>query len=230
MKLNVVVLGLGTFGSQAAVSLSEGDANVLAVDIDERAVERISSQVTRAMCADATNEEAMEAAGALEVDTAVVALRRHFATAVLAVYMLRKHGVERIFAHVGTEQEGEAIRAVGATDIVFPEHDMADRVAQKLLTPDLADLIPLDRNVVIVEMPCPQSFVGKSPADLDIRRKYGVTIIAVRSAPPEPGASGEINVAPASDVTLEHGDIIYLIGEVEQLDAFKQAVNPAQGE
>ncbi len=226
MKTNVAVLGLGTFGSRAALTLSEGDANVLAVDIDEGAVERISSQVTRAVCADAANEEAMETAGALEVDTAVVALRRHFAMAVLAVYMLLKHGIERIFAHVGTEQEGEAIKVVGATDVVFPEHDMADRVAQKLLTPDLADLIPLDRNVVIVEALCPESFAGQSPADLDIRRKYGVTIIAVRSAPPEPGASGEINVAPPSDVTLHRGDILYLIGEVEQLDAFKQAAYP----
>jgi len=224
MKKAVLVVGLGTFGSQTAKALFEGGATVLAIDRDEKAVEAISGLVTRAICVDVSNEEALRTAGALDVDLAVVALRHHFATSVLAVHMLRKADVKEILVHVETQQEGDAIRTVGATHVIFPERDMAWRIAQRILVPDLTDHIPLGDNISIVEVACPKAFAGKSLQELDIRKRHRITVIAIKSPPEQAGETANVLVAPEPETPLQKGDVLVVIGETNLLGEFKKAV------
>lgn len=224
MLRSVLVVGLGTFGSETAIALYRSGAQVLAVDRDTKPLERVTDFVMRAACLDVSNEEAMLEAGAFEVDAAIIALRQHFAASVLAVHMLKKHGVKDIWVYVKSSLEAEAIIAVGATGIVLPERDTAQRLARKVMTPDLADEIPLSGDVAIIEIECPAAFVGKALNELDVRKKYGVTVVAIRSKTRRKDDSPDIRVAPAPDTQIKLGDVLYVISEEESLEAFRRKV------
>ncbi len=228
MKKTILVIGLGTFGSQAAKALFEGGATVLAVDIDEGAVERVSASASRAVCLDVNDEEALNAIGAFDVDVALIALRHHFATSVLSTHMLHRHGIKDIIVHVESEREGMAVRAVGATAAIFPERDMAERVAQHILLPDLADQIPLGGDAAIIEILCPKSFIGKNLRDLDVRRNHDVNIIAVRSRTRTGGE--RVAVVPSPDAPLKETDVLFALGKISTLEDFVRAVGAAPSE
>lgn len=218
---SVVVMGLGTFGAQTAKAIYEGGVAVLAIDQDQHEIDAIKDHVTQAVCADVLNTEALRAAGAFDVDAAVVALRRHFDTSILVTHTLKKEGIPEIFVRVDTEQEAEAIAVVGATSVIFPERDMAERIAQRILIPGVTENVPLGPDISIVELPIPQSFVGKTLTQLDVRNKHGVTIIAI-------GATfrGEekIEVAPAPNVPLPAGTELFVLGKTEELNKFRKQV------
>ena len=221
MIRNFLVIGLGTFGSETARALYRHGGTVLAIDNDEEMIARISNQVTQAVCADATDETALRAVGAFEVDTAIVALRRHFDSTVLVTHMLKKQGLRQILVQVDTNKEAEAIRAVGASSVIFPEHDMAEQIARKLMVPDLADQIPLGDNVAIIEFPCPSAFVGKTLVELGIRKNYGITVIALKSKP-EPDGRQKVEAAPSPEEPLEAGQALVLLGKSDLLTRFKE--------
>ncbi len=223
-EASFVVFGLGTFGGQTARALYRGGAIVLAIDRDEKLVEQISPHVTVAVSADATDEDALREVGALEMSTAIVAIRRQFDTTVLVTHMLRKNGYHQILVQVDSEKEASAIQAVGATGIIFPERDMADQIARRLLTPGLADQIPLEDNFAIVDVPCPEEFVGKTLQELDLRRKYQVTVVALKG--PAPKAKRPVfQIAPPADLPLEASHHLLLLGDRKALYNFKRAVH-----
>lgn len=217
-----VVFGLGTFGSQTARALYRGGAIVLAIDRDTKIVDQISPFVTVAIAADATDEEVLQEVGAFDMTTAIVALRRYFDTTVLVTHMLRQHGFARIFVQVDSEKEASAILAVGATSVIFPERDMAEEIARKLLTPGLADQVPLGENFAIINVPCPKEFVGQTLQDLDIRRKYRVTIIATKGPATGKGKENVFQMAPPPDVPLDAACHLILLGERKELFNFKE--------
>ncbi|NQU43493.1 TrkA family potassium uptake protein [bacterium] len=223
MANGFLVIGLGTFGFQTASALYRQGAEVLAVDYDQDAIERISERVTRAVCVDALNEEALKEVGAFDLEMAIIALRRHFDTSVLVTHMLRRRDFKQILVQVDSSREGDAIRAVGATGTIFPERDMAERIARKLMVPDLADQIPLGGDVSIIEIACPREFVGKSLLDLGLRKQYGVTVIALKSR--ELGSREEkVQVAPSPEEPLEKNQTLVFLGRSDLLSRFKERV------
>lgn len=224
MKDTFLVVGLSTFGLQTAQALYKGGAMVMAVDGNPDIIDRVQGSISKAVCADVTNEEALLAVGAFDVNVAILGLRRHFDTSVLATYMLKKRNVRTVCVQVDTEQEGQAIRAVGADHVIFPERDMAERLAQRLLRPELADQIPLGENVGLVEVPCPPSFVGKTLLKLNIRKRFGVTVIALKYPPKVPGGREIVEVAPAPDEELKKGCGMVIIGKTEHLSRFRKTV------
>lgn len=229
MAQSFLIVGMGTFGERAATFLYEGGAQVLVVDRDEDNIERVSPAVSRAVCAEGSNEEAMDAVGAFDVNVAIVALRHHFDSAVLITHMLRKREVARIMVQVDSELEAEAIRAIGATDVIFPERDMAERVGQKLLTPDLADQVPLGDGVGIIEAACPPDFADQSLIDLNLRRQFGINVIAIRRSA-EDGREGDVEVAPPPDQPLTEGDTLIVIGKTDALSKFREALGQKANE
>jgi trk system potassium uptake protein TrkA len=220
MRRSYLVLGLGTFGARTARALYEGGGDVLAVDRDERAVDAVRDAVTRAVIADVTDEVALRAVGAFDAAVAIVAIRQ-FDTTVLVTHMLSRAGVPHIMVRVDSDQEGGAIRAVGATAIIFPERDMAERVAAKILMPDMAEQIPLGDNFGIFEIPCPEEFVGRTLAQLDLRRHHGVTVIALK-VQAAGGALERVQVAPPPDQPLAAQDILIVLGETIKVAQFRR--------
>lgn len=218
---SVVVMGLGTFGAQTAKAIYEGGIAVLAFDQDQHEIDAIKDHVTHAVCADVLNVDALRAAGAFDVDMAIVALRRHFDTSILVTHTLKKEGVPEIYVRVDTEQEAEAIAVVGATSVIFPERDMAVRIAQKILIPGVTENVPLGPDISIIEMPIPEAFVGRTLMQLDVRNKHGVTIIAIGAA-----FRGEerIEVAPAPNLPLPAGTSLFVLGKTDELNKFRMHV------
>ncbi len=217
-----VVFGLGTFGSQTARALYRGGAIVLAIDRDTKIVDQISPFVTVANAADATDEEVLQEVGAFDMTTAIVALRRYFDITVLVTHMLRQRGFRRIFVQVDSEKEASAILAVGATSVIFPERDMAEEIARKLLTPGLADQVPLAENFAIIDVPCPKSFVGRTLQELDIRRKYRVMVIATKGPASGKKKENVFQMAPPPDIPLDAASHLILLGERKSLFNFKE--------
>ncbi|MBF0309700.1 MAG: TrkA family potassium uptake protein [Magnetococcales bacterium] len=221
MSGNFLVVGLGTFGRYVARTLFEGGAHVLAVDRDEERVNAIREECSKGICCDATDASAMKAVGAFDVDTAIVAIRNHFDSTVLVTHTLKKHGIPRILAQVDNEQEGEAIQTLGASETVFPQHDMALRLAHKLLHPDLAERIPLGKNVSLIDIPCPSPFFDQTIGGLALRTLYGVNLIGIRPPHDASHPRDEIRINPSPDTRLQAGSSLILLGSLEQLAAIK---------
>ncbi len=218
------VFGLSTFGAHCAQALYRGGAIVLAIDQDVKIIDRISPHVTVAAKCDVLDEASLQELGAFDMKTAVVALHHHFDTAVLLTHMLRQRGVHDVLVQVNSDREASAIQAVGATGVIFPERDMAEEVARKLVNPSLADQVHLDENFAIIDVPCPPSFVGQSLQELDIRKKYNVTVVALRTLPTVEAPEGSFQPAPPPDMPLEPDHHLLLLGHRKTLFKFKTAL------
>jgi trk system potassium uptake protein TrkA len=165
MRKTVLVIGLGTFGSQIARTLSQGGANVLAVDLDEEKVNWVSKYVAKAVRANAIDAKAMKSIGAYEAEIAIVALRRHFDMSVLTTNLLRQAGIKEIMVQVDSELEADAIQMVGATSSSSRARTWATRMAQKRSCPICRNSFRWARHLDH-EMPCPEKFRRQSLVEL----------------------------------------------------------------
>lgn len=221
MKKNFLVVGLGTFGRQAAKALAEGGAFVLAVDQSEERVNAIREEVSKAVCCNALDTDAMQAIGAYEVDCAIVAIHQQFDVTVLATHALHTHGVPNILVQVDSDNQAEAILTFGSTEVIFPQRDMADRIAKKLLHPDLAERIPLGKDMAIIEIPCPTPFAEQTIAGAALRTLHGVSLIGLRIPASTLQQKETTLLNPPPDTLLKKGYQLILLGNLEQLSQIK---------
>jgi len=221
-KKSFAVVGLSKFGFRVATRLFGAGVNVVAIDRDNHLVQKIADQVTRAVRADAMDEETMEHLGVFDLDVVVIGFRGSFDAAVLLTMMLRKKGEGiHIIAQVDTDEKAEALHELGVDVTVFPESDIADRLVKQLITPNLVEHIELAPDVAVVEMAVPPEFFGESLADLGIRAKHGVHVIGVVQM--NDGAGGKnVIVAPPADTIFREGEGLILLGEIEKLSRFSE--------
>ncbi len=219
MKPSFAILGLSTFCRRAATSLFKTGAAVLAIDQDERIVEQVKDDVSRAVCADVRDRDVLRTLGVPECDIVVLGLRHHFDITVLTVRFLVNQGVKNIIAQVDSLDEAEAIRAVGATRVVFPERDAADRLVKEMVLPGLVDQISLSDDIGVIEIVCPSEFAGKSIRDLGIREKFDITVIGIRSLKDE--RSGKI-APPLPQTVLTEDHQLLVVGRFEDVSKFSE--------
>jgi len=217
VKKNFLVAGLGTFGRETALALADGGGDVLALDMDVKAVDRVKDRVSKVFIGDVTDDHTMEAIGAFDVDVAVVAIRRHFDVAILVTHSLKTHGVKKIIAQVDSERQGDAILTVGATDVIFPHRDIAIRTAKRLLSGNLVEMLPLNENMAVVELSCPDEFIGKDLRMLDLRKQWGVSVLAIQHAGLDKHKKEAPLINPPAETILRLGDTVILLGSNEQL-------------
>lgn len=222
MAGNYLVLGLGRFGAHIARELYQQGGHVLAIDKDPDAVDEVVDQVTRAVTCDADDAEVMQALGAFDVDVAIVAIARAFDTTVLVTHSLIQHEIKRIVVRVESERQAQAVRALGATDIVFPERDIAENVARRLIYPDLAEEIPLGADFAVMEVPCPHEFEGKTLQEINLRRRFKVNLIAVKQRRGEKGNEEMVTPAPSPEDPLPPESSLLLLGSLKKLDWFRK--------
>lgn len=219
-----LVIGLGTFGQQAAVALAEGGATVIALDVERERVEKIAHLVAKAAALDARDEEALAAMGAFEVDVAIVSVGDFFAITVLVAHLLRKRRVPQIIVQVNSQHEAEAIRAVGATITVFPERDIARTIVGHFLEdPAPYERIALGRDAGIIEMPVPTALAGRTLRELSLRSRYSVNVVAVKTPSAEDGLSETVSVMPEADGPLAAGQVLVVLGHDRHLRRFHEA-------
>ncbi len=211
-----MVIGLGSFGFNVARTLYEMGHEVLAVDCDREKVERIREYSSNAVVADAVDEESLKAMGIEKTDAVVVGLGDSMDASTLLALHLKEMGVERIIVKAISEDHGKILELVGASEVVFPEKDMAIKLAKTLAFPNALEHLPLAPGFSIVEIAPPRTFVGKSLAELGLRNKYHVQVIAVRELIPD-----RVNLVPRPDAVIKDSDILVILGKDEDLARIK---------
>ena len=215
------VIGLGRFGSAMAMTLTELGHDVIGVDGDESRVQHLADVITHALQIDATDEKALRAAGIQDVDVAVVSIGENIESSLLVVMQLRDLGIGTIVAKAVTPLHGRILEKLGVSRVIFPEREMAIRIAHSLVLPNVIDYIELSRDFSIVEVPAPAAFVGRTLKQLELRPRLGLTLIAIKRQSDDRSAI-VTNIAPAADETIRPGDILALLGGNEQLNQLDQ--------
>lgn len=209
------VIGLGRFGSALARELCAQGHEVLALDIREERVQAAVDLVTQAVTADARDPEVLRTLGARNFDCAVVACSADVGDSALITLNLKELGVPRVIGKANSAVHRKVLEKIGADQVIFPEQEMALRLAQSLSNADILNFIELSGDFSIVERRCPPKWVGVTIRALDVRAKYRLNVIAVRRE------GGEMCVAPGGDYRLEAGDCLVVLGanrDIERME------------
>ena len=205
-----IVIGLGRFGTEVAIRLCQLGCEVLAVDRENDPVQQISSEVTHAVVADARDVNVLKALGAAEFDCGIVAIGGNLAESVLTTMSLKELGVPTVVCKAHDDIHAQVLKKLGADRVVIPEKENAQRLAKSLSSENVLDYIELSDDYGIIDVPAPQSWVGQSLRDLNVRAKLGVNILAVKR-------EGKINVSPSADFAIDEGDILVILGDNQAL-------------
>lgn len=221
------VIGLGRFGYKLAIALSMSGAEVIAIDRDRTIVDQIRDQVSNAVRLDSTDEDAIRAQGVGKVDVAVIGMGqggRAFESAIMTVVSLKAMGVKNIYARAQSLTAGQVFSAVGATEIIYPEIETAQRWAYKLIAPHVEEKIDFAPGFSLARITAPASFHDKTVLNLQLRQKYNVNLVAIKrvdSTEDIKSAKSIINV-PVPDTVIYSGDMLMVVGSQEDLATLPQ--------
>ncbi|MEN3202129.1 MAG: TrkA family potassium uptake protein [Atribacterota bacterium] len=211
------VFGLGIFGSSIAIALYQQGFTVLGVDIDEDPVKEMAGKITEVVQADTTDERVLEALGVRNFDVAIVSIGNDIQSSVLTTLAVKELGVPFIVARAINEMHGKILEKIGADRVIFPERDMALKVAKTLAFPNAIRTEELFPGYNVVEVRLPAVLHGVSLGKAQLRNRYGVTVLAIKRG-------DEYRVSPSADEVLLKGDIIYILGNEQQLRKFFREV------
>lgn len=201
----VLILGLGRFGQSLARSLVEGGAEVMAMDSREEATEEIAEDVTHVMIADCTEENVLREVGPENFDIVVCAIGGDIQASVMTTLLLKEMGVKHLVAKASTSLHGRALAKLGVDRVVYPEREMAQRLAQDFLAPHVTEVMYLTVSQSMFEMHAPAKFEGKTLIDLNLRERYGMNVLAIKR-------DGEPHVSPPPTEAIREGDILLVLG------------------
>jgi trk system potassium uptake protein TrkA len=205
------VIGLGRFGYQLAISLVKHGMEVLAIEQDEKIVTSIKDKVTQAICLKVTDEESLLSVGIEDVDTVIVAMGENFEQSVLITAILKKRlKIPYVIARSTNAIHDEILELVGADRVVLPERYLGKRLAINLSLP-FVELIHITDTFSITQLKAPNNFIGKTLADLNLRKKRSVNCLAIKK--------GEDIVLVEEDYIVMENDILLLAGENKHLAA-----------
>jgi trk system potassium uptake protein TrkA len=211
MKHSVLVIGLGRFGTAAALELMALGHEVLAIDSSEARVNDIAPEITHAMQLDASDEDALRAVGAAEFQHAIVAISSNTEASIFATMALKNLGVANVIAKAATPLHGSILERVGASRVIYPEREMGTRVSHTFSIRSVIDYIDVAPGFGITKIHPPKAFVGKTLRELDLANRFGLTPIALRRG-------NNVTVNPHRDDRVEAGDELILIGQDARLE------------
>ncbi|MEG0491910.1 MAG: TrkA family potassium uptake protein [Clostridia bacterium] len=206
-----LVLGLGRFGRSLAKSLYSLGQEVLAVDSDEQPINEIAPFVTQALQLNATDEAALSTLGVTNFDAAIVSIGENTRDSILVCVLLQELGVPYLVAKANDELHAKVLRKLGVNRVVFPERDMGARVARSIITPNVLELMDLSDDYQIMEIRLPNQWAGHTIMGVNVRRKYGVSILAVHR-------NERFLVAPAADMQFVWGDTLLVMGKKADIE------------
>ncbi|MCR4923721.1 MAG: TrkA family potassium uptake protein [Lachnospiraceae bacterium] len=181
MKYNsYVIFGLGKFGQAVADKLLEGTADVMVVDNDPDIIEAYSSKATSAIIADLTDPSAIKALGISNIDCAVVSMGMSLESSIMCTMISKECGVKWVVAKAGNERMGNILSKVGADQIVYPEEDSGIRTAKSLMASNFLEYFDVSDDICLIEMLPFEDWIGKSLKELNLRKRYGINVVAVK--------------------------------------------------
>jgi trk system potassium uptake protein TrkA len=205
------VIGLGKFGATVARSLHERGQEVIAIDRDRARVQDVRDSATQAIEADCTDPDTLRALGIQDADAVVVSLGERMDASILVTLYLRELGIRKIVVKAVSEDHGKILHLIGATEIVHPERDTARRVARGLGVRSIVEYLPLAGDSSLVELQAPAEFVGRTLAELEIRKRHQVLVVAIKRG-------DGLLIATGGDERLQGGDVLVLVGKDADLD------------
>ena len=206
MSKQFAIIGMGRFGSSVARTLYEMDYEVMGIDENEERINENIQYVTHAVAADSTDERALKEIGIRNFDVVVVAIGVDIQASILTVLTLKELGVKKIVAKAQNERHGQVLYKVGADRVVL---------AHNLISANVLDFIELAEDYSVAEVVVSSKLVGQNLRQLDIRRKYEVNVIAIKSG-------DKFNIAPSPDEVIQYGDVLVVIGNNKDLKAFEE--------
>jgi trk system potassium uptake protein TrkA len=217
------VIGLGRFGMTIARALSSNGAEVVGIDTSREPVDEARELITLSLRLDSTDEKALQAHDIDKMDAVIVGIGESFEAKALTIATLKSMGVKRIICRAESDLRARILSAIGADEVVYPEEESALRLAQKLIAPNIVDYVELAEGHSLVQFEAPRAFHGKQIIELDLRRKYEVNLVAVKSRIPVKGPDGKviyqekINDVPRPTDTIEANDILVIVGSDENI-------------
>lgn len=220
------VFGLGSFGWEVCKVLSEKGGKVIAIDTSAKLVEKIKDLVAQAVVMDSTDEEALKSLSIQDIDVAIVGIGDNMEASILTTAILKKLGVPYILARAVSELHAQVLRLVGATEIINIEIEEGRQTATRLISPDILDRIPISKNQVLAEILIPKTFVNKNLQQLDLRRKFNITVISIKRDYTSIDDMGnpvkeEIVLAPKPEETLREKDVLVVVSDDKGIEQLK---------
>lgn len=209
-----VIIGLGRFGGSLALELARQRTDVLAIDSNPKLVEKYADEVTHAVVADSTDEEALKQLGVHQFRRAVVAIGADLEASILSTSVLANFGIPHIWAKALSRQHARILERVGAHHVVLPEHDMGERVAH-LVMGRMLDYIEFEDDYAMVKTVAPAEAVGRPLAESELRSKYGITVVSIKRR-------GEGFTYATADTVVRRGDLLIVAGKATDTERFAE--------
>ena len=210
MKKNVIVLGLGRFGTAVAKKLYEKNVEVMAVDINYNKVQKISDSVTSAVQADMTDEGALKELGISNFDVAVIGTGSSLEASIEASLICKDAGVQTIIAKATSDTHARILEKIGVDKITYPELDTGNRLANIISGSNILEMLKFSSEFTLVELKARKKWIGKNLRDLDLRDKYEANVVAFKR-------DDHIIFSPGPDEKIQEDDNLLMIAKTENL-------------
>lgn len=207
------VLGLGRYGFAVAKELADNGADVLAVDNNEELVNDVVTELPLCKCADVSAPEVIKQLGISNIDIVIIAVSGNLETSVMATTLCKEAGVKNIIVKCSNEMHAKILTRVGADRVVLPEKESGVRLAKAILKAGLVDLVELTKNVSLVEIDVRPEWVGRTLADLNLRKKYSMNVIAIQN-------NNDVTTSIDPNVPLEESMKMIVVADKNKLEKF----------
>ena len=206
---SVLVIGAGQFGTHIAQRMEELRCEVMVVDINEDCINDILPYVTDAKIGDGTNEEFLRTLGIDNFDVCFVTLGRHFQTSLETTSLLSELGAKKVISRATNDVQMKFLLRNGADEVVYPEKQMAHRIATKYASDNILDLFHLEKEYYIYELEVPKDWYGKTIVQIDIRKKFNINLLTIKR-------HGEV-IIPSASTVIQPADVAFVLGELRDI-------------
>ena len=207
---SILLIGLGRFGRHIAIKLDELHHQVMAVDKEDTRVDAVLPFVTNAQIGDATNEDFLSSLGVGNFDVCIVAIGDNFQNSLEVTSLLKELGARMVVSRAARDVHAKFLLRNGADEIVYPERQLADWAAIRYSADHILDYIELDEEHAIFEISIPEEWIGKTIGQLDIRKKYDINIMALKT-------NDIMNLKISSDTQLSKDSTMFVLGETKHI-------------
>ncbi len=215
MKELFVVIGLGRFGKSVVERLAELGQDVIGIDMDEDSVKDVAEVIPSVFLADCTDEKALREIGVQDAKTAVVSVGGNIETSVLSVAILHSFGISEIYAKATSVLHGRVLAKVGATKVIFPEKEKGRDLANHLAGLDIIEALDSTGRYVFAKIKAPLSFSSKSILQLDVRKRFGLTIIGIER-------DGKMDINPMPSEIIQEKDYLLVVGKKDDIEKVRK--------
>lgn len=209
------VIGIGRFGESLIRELTRMGHEVLAIDVDEDRVNDAVDFATHAVQADTMDDQVLKSLGIRNFDAVIVAIGDNMQSNILTTIVLKELGVKKVISKAKNAMHGKVLEKIGADIVIYPERDVAIKLARSLVSQNFVEQINLSPDYSIIEIFTPILFVNKNLTEINLRQKLRVTVLAIRRG-------DNIIVAPGPDENMQQGDILVALGHNEDLQILSE--------